>query len=76
METIEKQGKLCQMRLSEETLDRIDRLKVLTGLNNRALLISELIRFSEDMIKEIRNGNELMIHYKNGKIDKIVFPDL
>ena len=73
METIEEKGKLVQMRLSEETLNRIDRLTVLTGIYNKAVLISCMLNLAEEFVKEVRNGNEILIKDKKDNLQKVTF---
>lgn len=75
MENKEK-GKLVQMRLSEDALDRIDRLIVLIGSKgNKTQLITDVLKFAEDLIVEMRNGNKVYIERKDGDY-RVQLPDL
>ena len=72
----EEKGKLVQMRLSQETLDRIDRLNVLLNYGgSKAGLIKEFLKFSEELIINIRNGNKVYIE-KNDGTYLITLPNL
>ena len=59
--------KPVQMRLSEDTLERIERLKETTGVENRTQIVTSSLAIAEVIISSVKEDKKIYIQEKNGK---------
>lgn len=58
--------KPVQMRLRQQTLDRIENLRQLTGTDNRTQIVSGSIQLAELLIKNQNEGGKLILEKPDG----------
>jgi len=63
-----------QFDLNEEVLKEVDQLRQETGLQTRAELIRNALRFLDWVLREVRDQNASLLIEKDGKLREVVFP--
>jgi hypothetical protein len=64
---------LIQMRFLPETMQRLEDLRELTGVDNRTQIVSTAIQLAEIVIKSINKGGNVYIEAANGEMERIRF---
>lgn len=56
-----------KMRLQRETIQNLENLSILTGINNKAHLIASCIQITEHIVKAlVENGGKLFLENESG----------
>ena len=58
---------LVQMRLRDETIERVDRLKEVMETDNRTRVVAQAIRFTADVAEKLRTGSKLFVRSPDGE---------
>jgi len=56
---------LVQCRFQQQTLDKLENIRKITGEENRALLVAESLTLTEKIIEEQIKGGKLVIEDRN-----------
>lgn len=62
---------LIQAKLPYSAFGDIGKIKGLTGINNRTLILVMALDISTHIIEELKKGNEIIIKEKNGNQQKL-----
>jgi hypothetical protein len=66
-----KMKQLVQMKLSEKTLEKVEKLKEMLGEDNRTKIVSESITLYLEIAKALKQGAKVVIENKDGSREKL-----
>ncbi len=66
MEQQESGAKLVQMRLQPRTLDRLNSMSTITGIDNRTRLVAASINLTGEILGAIESGAKVYIERADG----------
>jgi len=67
------QKKLVQMRFNEKTINRVQELKAMTGINIKTQIVARAIALYHEIEKSKKEkGGELYMEYPDGKRERFV----
>ena len=68
--------KLVQVNMQPQTIERVEKLKITLGTQNRSEIIKQSINITEYIAQALKNGNEIIIEKKDGKRERLVIPQI
>ena len=69
-------SKLVQMRMRPQTLEQVENLHHLTGIENRTQLIASAIQLANWLITTVRKGGKISIEWPSGEKETVTLVGL
>jgi len=66
MESTTEDKSLLKLRFQPKTLERIDKLRKITKIDNRAQLVASSLQLTDELLEIIKNGSKIYIENKDG----------
>lgn len=63
--------KLIQMRMRPKTLEQVEHLQHLTGIDNRTQIVASAIQIADWLATTISNGGKLSVEWPNGEKETV-----
>ena len=68
--------KPVNMRLSEKTMSRVEKIQKKLKTDNRTQAIAYAVRITHDILSTLSKGGKVIIEHKDGTRDRLVLNDL
>ncbi len=68
--------KLVQMRMRPKTLEQVEHLQHLTGIDNRTQVVASAIQLAEWLVTTISKGGKLSVEWPDGEKETVTLVGL
>ena len=63
--------KLVQMRMRPKTLEQVENLQHLTGIDNRTQVVASAIQLADWLVTTVSNGGKLSVEWPDGEKETV-----